>query len=232
MWFLSRRKLVIVRGLIGSISYKKLSMPKLFPAFFMGLMALSMSSQAEVTSSLGFATKYIDRGIKQSDQDFVINGGVDYQGPWGVYAGAWAYTGSIEDGKTSEVNAYAGVAYTLGPVAVGVGAITYERGDDELVDNSEYNLNLAWNAYRLSTYQDEDATYEYHELAASYALWGDGGLSFTAGMLQSENLDEVYDFSIRYVQAMPSNVDFDVRLTHHEDRGNAVVLGMTQQFDW
>ena len=195
-------------------------------------MMFAVPSQAEFSSNMGVATKYMFRGVKQSDQDFVISAGADYQGPWGIYAGAWGYTGAIEDLDTTELNAYAGLAYSLGPVAVGIGAITYERGADDLEDNSEYNINLSWNMFRLSSFQDDDNTYQYHEVAANYAFWGDGGLSFTAGVLQPENVDEVYNFGIRYVQAMPGDVDFDVSFNRHDDKGNSLVLGMSQKFDW
>ena len=207
-------------------------MYKLLSIVLISLTALSMPAMAEFSSNMGFATKYMHRGIKQSDQDFVLSAGADYQGPWGFYAGAWGYTGAIEDLDTSEVNGYAGFAASLGTVSFGLGAIAYERGADDQIDNTEYNVNVAWNMFRLSSYQDEDNTYQYHEVAASYAFWGDGGLSFTAGVHQPEDIDEVYNFGIRYVQAMPGNVDFDVSVNRHDDKGNSFSIGMSQKFDF
>lgn len=186
---------------------------------------------AELTTNMGTATKYMFRGVKQSDADIVINAGVDYAGPFGFYAGAWGYTGSIEDFDTSEVNAYGGFAYNLGNVALGAGVIGYERGGDQL-DNTEYNLNLAWNAYRLSVYQDDDDTYEYKELAANYEFWDDAGMSFTAGLLTPDDEKELWDYSVSVVMAMPSKVDFEVKLSNQQKKGYSLILGVSQQFDW
>lgn len=191
---------------------------------------LAVPSYAEFTTNMGVANKYMFRGIKQSDQDIVVHGGLDYSGPWGVYAGAWGYTGSIEDLDTSEVNAYGGFAFSLWDVAIGLGAIRYERAQQTGV--TEYNVNLAWDAYRLSSFQDEDDN-QYHEISASYDFWGGNGLSFLAGMTQLDGeKDETYNYGISWILAMPDDVDFELSVTRHDDKGNAFVLGMSQKFDW
>ena len=194
-------------------------------------LVLAVPSYAEFTSNMGAATKYMFRGVKQSDADITINAGADYVGPYGFYAGAWAYTGSIEDFDTSEANAYGGFAYSLGNMALGLGIIGYERGGDKL-DNTEYNVNLAWNAYRLSAYQDEDETYVYKELAANYDIWDEAGIALKAGLLTPEESRELWDYSISVVMAMPSNVDFEVQLTNQQQKGYSLVFGLSQQFDW
>ena len=205
---------------------------KLLSIVLIGFTMLSMPTQAELSSNWSMANNYMFRGLKQSDQDFIVSAGADYQSPWGFYAGTWAYTGSVEDFETSELNGYAGLAASVGSVSFGLGAIAYERGADDQIDNTEYNVNVSWNMFRLSSYQDDDNTYQYHEMSASYAFWGDGGLSFTVGVMQPEEVDEEYNFSIRYVQAMPGNVDFDINLIRHDDRGTGFVLGISQKFDW
>ncbi|WP_396588160.1 TorF family putative porin [Bermanella sp. R86510] len=189
--------------------------------------------QAELTTNIGTANKYMFRGVKQSGPDIIAHGGIDYNGPWGVYAGAWGYTGSIEDFDSSEVNAYGGFAFNLWNMSVGLGAIAYERSESK-PDNTEYNLNLAWNAYRLSSYQDEDDTYQYHEVAANYDVFGDGGIVVTAGMLdpKATGADETFNYSVSWVQALPNGVDFEVNVLRHDDKGNSLVLGLTRQFEW
>ncbi len=194
-------------------------------------------SLGNVTTNMGTATKHMFRGTKQSDADIVINAGIDYQGPLGLYAGAWGYTGGIEDFDTSEVNVYAGAAYSFGSVSFGLGAIQYERGSDHRAsietNNTEYNVNIAWRDYRLSTYQDSDTQDQYHELAANYALWGDTGIVLSAGVVQLDaSGNEAWNYGFRLVKAMPSNVDVELNITRHDDKGNSLVLGMTRQFDW
>jgi len=192
------------------------------------------SSFGNITTNMGVATKYLFRGKKQSDSDITINGGVDYQGPMGLYAGAWGYTGSIEDLNTSEVNAYAGATYSAWGVAVGLGAIQYERGSDHPnTSNTEYNINIAWSDYRLSSYQDSDTQDLYHEVAANYAFWGDSGISFSAGVVQLDDTGhETWNYGFRFVKAMPSNVDFEIHVSRYDKSKNSLVLSMSRQFDW
>jgi len=190
----------------------------------------AVPSYAEFTSNFGVANKYMFRGVKQSDQDIVVSGGVDYSGPWGIYAGAWGYTGSIEDFDTSEANAYGGFAFSVWDIAIGLGAIRYERAQQ--TTQTEYNINLAWDAYRLSSYQDEDSN-QYHEVSASYDFWGQNGLSFLVGMTQLDGQsDETFNYGISWILAMPGDVDFEVGVTRHDDEGNAFILGMNQKFSW
>ncbi|MEY8205374.1 MAG: TorF family putative porin [Bermanella sp.] len=185
------------------------------------------------SANMGTATKYMHRGLKQSDADIVFHGGVDYTGPMGVYGGVWGYTGSIEDLDTTEVNAYAGAAYSFNSVSLGFGVIHYERGADHksATRNAEYNINVSWDAYRLSSYQDEASKDQYHELAANYALWGDAGLAISAGLAQPDgSQDEDRHYAIGFVKAMPSNVDFEVTLSRHDGKGNSLILGLSRQF--
>lgn len=201
--------------------------------YFVILAALLMAapSFAELTTNLGTANKYMFRGLKQSGADIVINGGIDYQGPYGFYTGAWGYLGSIESFDTSELNAYAGFAYAFGPVAIGLGAITYERGGDAL-DNTEYNANIAWNAYRYSYYKDSDETYMYQEAAAFYDFWDNAGMGFTAGLNTPEIGKERWDWSMSVLMALPSKTDFEVIVTNQQRKGYSLTLGFTRQFDW
>ena len=195
-------------------------------------MLMALPATADFSTNIGAATKHTFRGVKLSDKDFVLNAGVDYQGPFGVYAGAWGYTGGIEDLDTSEVHAYGGFAFSLWDVSIGLGTIRYERAQQ--TGFSEYNVNLAWDAYRLSTYQDEDATYIYNEVAANYDIWGGNGLAFTFGHTDNEDdaIKDKWNFGMSWVLAMPGNVDFDFSVTRHQSKGNALTLGMSKQLDW
>jgi uncharacterized protein (TIGR02001 family) len=191
---------------------------------------LAAPSYAEFTTNFGAATKYAFRGVQQSDQDMVIKAGLDYSAPWGLYAGAWGYTGSIEDFDTSEVNAYGGFAFSLWDVALGLGAVRYERAQQTGV--TEYTASLAWDAYRFSTFQDEDSN-QYHEVAASYDFWGENGLSFVVGMTELDGqTDQTFNYGVSWILAMPNQVDVEIGVTRHDDDGNTFVIGMTQQFDW
>lgn len=192
---------------------------------------MAAPSFAEFTTNLGASNKYMFRGVKQSGDDFVVNGGVDYNGPFGFYAGAWAYTGSIENFKSSEVNAYAGFAYTLGTAAFGLGAISYERGGDK-PENTEYTASVAWDAYRYSYFEDSDEAHVYQELGAYYDIWGNAGMGFTAGLYTPEAAKERWDWSLSILMGLPAKSDFEVIVTNHQRKGYSLTLGFTRQIDW
>lgn len=195
-------------------------------------MLMAAPSFADFSTNIGAATKYSFRGIKQSDKDFVFSAGADYQGPLGIYAGAWGYTGSLEDFDTSEVNAYTGLAFSVSDVSIGFGVIRYERAQQTGL--TEYNINLAWDAYRLSTYQDEEASYQYHELGANYDIWDTSGLAFTFAQLdyESDLTTDRWNAKVSWVLAKPGNVDFDFSFHRHQSKGNSLVLGMSKKIDW
>jgi uncharacterized protein (TIGR02001 family) len=194
-------------------------------------MLMALPTFADFTTNIGMATEYTFRGVKQSDKDAVLNAGVDYQGPMGLYAGAWGYTGGIEDLDASQANAYGGFAYSLGPVSIGLGVIHYVPA--QAAGLTEYNLSLAWGAYRLSTFQDEDDTYQYHELGANYDVWGSNGLALTLGLLDNKDTgDETLNYGLGWVVAMEGKVDFELRVMRNDDSGNAFTIGMSKQIDW
>jgi uncharacterized protein (TIGR02001 family) len=194
-------------------------------------MLMALPAFADFSTNFGAATEYTFRGTKLSDKDVVVSAGADYQGPFGVYAGAWGYTGGIEDLDTSQVNAYGGFAFSLGTVSMGLGAIQYVAAQQSGL--TEYNINVAWNDYRLSTYQDEDNTYQYYEIVANYDIWGGNGLVLNIGQQDYKDTnEETLNYGIAWVVAMEQQVDFELSIMRNEDTGNVFTLGISRLFDW
>lgn len=194
-------------------------------------MLMALPAFADFSTNFGAATEYTFRGTKLSDKDVVVSAGADYQGPFGVYAGAWGYTGAIEDLDTSQVNAYGGFAFSLGTVSMGLGAIQYVAAQQSGL--TEYNINVAWNDYRLSTYQDEDNTYQYYEIVANYDIWGGNGLVLNIGQQDYKDTnEETLNYGIAWVVAMEQQVDFELSIMRNEDTGNVFTLGISRLFDW
>jgi uncharacterized protein (TIGR02001 family) len=203
------------------------------PKYLLVLSAMLMAPPAfaDFSTNFGAATEYTFRGTKLSDKDVVVSAGADYQGPFGVYAGAWGYTGGIEDLDTSQVNAYGGFAFSLGTVSIGLGAIQYVPAQQSAL--TEYNVNVAWSDYRLSTYQDEDNTYQYYEIAANYDIWGGNGLVLNIGQqVYQDTSEETLNYGIAWVVAMEQQVDFEFSIMRNEDTGNVVAVGISRLFDW
>jgi uncharacterized protein (TIGR02001 family) len=102
---------------------------KLALAAVAGSMALAGAAQAQDASpsfsfNVGANTDYIFRGFSQTDEDPAVFGGVD--AAWGIgYAGVWASRVDFGNGTDAEVDLYAGVRPTAGPVTFDIGVIYY-----------------------------------------------------------------------------------------------------------
>jgi uncharacterized protein (TIGR02001 family) len=101
-------------------------------AFWAAMMAgtaivgATSTANAETTFSgnVALTSDYVFRGISQSDSDIAIQGGFDASN--GIfYGGAWASSIDFGLDGTVEVDLYAGVKPTLGPVTFDLGVIGY-----------------------------------------------------------------------------------------------------------
>lgn len=104
-------------------------------------MATSAAAQDEAAAGVdvswnaGVATDYVFRGFTQTMRDPQVFGGVDLTS--GIfYAGAWASNVDFGDETDAEVDLYAGVTPTLGPVSANFGVIYY--GYVGAPDDAEY----------------------------------------------------------------------------------------------
>lgn len=87
-------------------------------------LAGGAASAQDVTFNIGAASDYAFRGISQTDESAQIFGGVDYTNSI-FYAGAWASNVDFGDGTDAEIDLYAGVKPTAGPVSFDFGVIYY-----------------------------------------------------------------------------------------------------------
>lgn len=91
----------------------------------MGGSALAQDDPAvDFSFNVGAATDYVFRGVSQTNEDGQIFGGADVTS--GIfYGGVWASNVDFLDDTDAEIDLYAGVRPTMGPVAVDVGVIYY-----------------------------------------------------------------------------------------------------------
>lgn len=79
--------------------------------------------------NVGAASDYVFRGVSQTDEDPQVFGGVDV-GYGMFYAGAWASNVDFGDSTDAEIDVYAGVKPTAGPVSFDFAAIYYGYIDE------------------------------------------------------------------------------------------------------
>lgn len=107
-----------------------------------GLAVAGLAAQADdapaspVTGNINVVSKYVLRGITMGTENTgaAVQGGLDYAGPFGIYAGYWgsslSYTGAPPASNATlgtgfENDLYAGYKGKAGPVSYGAGVIYY-----------------------------------------------------------------------------------------------------------
>jgi uncharacterized protein (TIGR02001 family) len=130
----------------------------------MGSDAEAQPNSPELLAYVTVATDYLNRGMSQTDGDYALNVGVDYQHPSGFLAGAWA--ANVEYATESARSKPRQQAID---VYVGMGR-----------DNRTWSWTVALARY---LYPDISVDYDYSELSASFA-WKQH-ISYTASYTDS-----------------------------------------------
>ncbi|HEX6859787.1 MAG TPA: TorF family putative porin [Caulobacteraceae bacterium] len=101
-------------------------------------MATTAAAQdaMDVSFNVGIASDYVFRGFTQTMEDPEVFGGVDVTSGM-FYAGAWASNVDFGDETDAEVDLYAGLTPTLGPVSANFGVIYY--GYVNAPDGTDYD---------------------------------------------------------------------------------------------
>jgi len=89
----------------------------------LGALALAGAAQAELSFNVGVFSDYLDDGASGSNNNAVVQGGVDWEDPTGFYLGTWVST--LGDGDGQEVDLYAGYEFSAGGLDFDIGYIYY-----------------------------------------------------------------------------------------------------------
>ena len=105
------------------------------------VLALAGAASAqEFSFNLTATSDYVWRGVSQSDENFAIQGGADFES--GIfYAGTWASTVDFGDDTDAEIDFYLGVAPSAGGFDWDFGVTHYMYAGDP--DGSDYDFTEA-----------------------------------------------------------------------------------------
>jgi len=116
-------------------------------AAVLGATVFSGSALAGTSVNLGVTSQYLFRGLAQTD-GAAVQGGIDFAGESGFYAGAWASTinfggtGDADGSSTgSEVDLYLGFGGEAGSVGYDIGAIYYLYTEEDETDMPDPSYN-------------------------------------------------------------------------------------------
>jgi uncharacterized protein (TIGR02001 family) len=88
------------------------------------LAGVARAEEPELSFNVGVASDYVFRGISQTDSKPQVFAGADVSADI-LYAGVWASNVDFGDSTSAEIDVYAGVTPTLGPVSLDFGALYY-----------------------------------------------------------------------------------------------------------
>lgn len=88
----------------------------------------SGAASAEITANAGFFSNYIWRGVTQTSDQAAGQGGIDWSGGPGLYAGTWVSNVDFDGSATAgyEMDVYGGWAGEAGNFGWDLGVITYQ----------------------------------------------------------------------------------------------------------
>lgn len=90
----------------------------------LALGGAAYAQEVNFSANAGIASDYVFRGVSQTDEGPQIFGGADLSS--GIfYAGVWASNVDFYDSTDAEIDLYAGIKPTIGPVNLDLGAIYY-----------------------------------------------------------------------------------------------------------
>jgi len=100
---------------------------------FTGTLSAALPAQAEETGFLGgelsanisILNDYRFRGVSLNDEDYALQGGIDWSHESGFYVGTWASNISDFNGSTMETDYYAGYAGEVNGMSYDVGGVLY-----------------------------------------------------------------------------------------------------------
>lgn len=165
------------------------------------MVAAPMMADAGVTGNIGVFSDYVLRGMTAGGTEGngpVLQGGFDYAGDNGIYAGYWGSNLGYSDGSTStgfENDFYAGWGGKTGDVSYSIGIIQYYYLHVADSNGLEINPTVGYGPFTFGLkYLATDVAWGnsgdiYWTLGYSTSLPADFGLSATAGYYTYEKDD-------------------------------------------
>ncbi len=128
--------------------------------------------ESAIAYNVGVVSEYRYRGLAQTKGDPALQGGVDYTGANGFYAGAWASTikwikdsGTTTAGQSAkgpvELDIYGGYKFEAAGLGFDVGYLRYEYLNNTLKNNPAYTNANTDEVYAAATYGVATLKYSY-----------------------------------------------------------------------
>ena len=157
---------------------------------------IKLGSFGSLTFNAGYNSNYVWRGADQNSGSGSPYIGADLNTPVGIYLGTW--TAGVANGTSSqEVDIYAGIKKSFGPVTVDLGVIEYRYPGG---DNKATPLNFAEGYVKINIAPDKAP----FTIGAAYYVDDTKGLKSNSNTAQKnyQEVNATYDFG--YFQSFVS----------------------------
>lgn len=169
---------------------------KLLPASIAAVLLVgAASAQAEISANVTLATDYTFRGISQTGERGAIQGGFDWAGETGLYAGVWGSNINFGGDASTEFDYYGGFAgETAGGLGYDIGFIYYDYENEPEFDYLEFALGFSYADFSVGVnYSDEfgdgGPKYIYYSAGYDMALTEDFSIGFSIGYTDTDEDD-------------------------------------------
>jgi uncharacterized protein (TIGR02001 family) len=171
-----------------------------FAALALTIGSVSVA-QAEVSSTITYATDYDFRGISQTALDPALQASLDWSSESGFYLGAWVSNvdfgrGTEADFEWDVLGGYRGSIGENGGFDIGYVQYNFEPSGDKVQFGEAY-AGLSYNNYSAKIWYADDFSNSgesafYYEANASFPLPKDFGVTAHAGYSDGDYWDAAY----------------------------------------
>lgn len=199
-------------------------------------LAVTSTTQAEVSYNAAVTSNYVWRGDAQGADTTALQGGVDYEHESGAAVGVW--TSSLS-GDT-ETDYYASFAGESGKLSYEAGVIAYDYNNDT-ADFIEAYVAVGFSNTSLSFYKkvddndDDKTTDDASYISLAYGrdliedLSVDLALGHTIDANNKDNKADKYDVLVSVTKSLPE-FDFSFTATDKEDGENEFFITVAKSF--
>ncbi|MEW9797364.1 TorF family putative porin [Alteromonas sp. CYL-A6] len=180
------------------------------------LFSASAMAEGEWTANASAGSNYIWRGLTQSTNEAVVQGGIDYAHESGFYAGTWASNVqyAADDVYSYEHDMYFGFAGEAGDISYDVGYLYYNYDAEAEFDFAEIYATVGYNNLSATLYL----------LAHTEADEGEG---------QDFGFAQASYISVDYSIPLESGAEVGLHLGHHQGDFAEAFNGLTESYsDW
>jgi uncharacterized protein (TIGR02001 family) len=219
--------------------HKKLLPASIAAALLMG----AATAQAEISANVTLATDYTFRGISQTGERGAIQGGFDWSGESGLYAGIWASNINFGGDASTEMDYYGGFAgETAGGLGYDIGFIYYDYENESEFDYLEFALGFSYADFSAGVnysnkFGDGGPKYIYYSAGYDMALTEEFSLGYTytdEDDFWEEGEDTYWDYGITLGYSA-FELDFALAfigtsLNDVDEADNRVVFSISKEF--